>query len=113
MPGGMRSVIASPWSFLQMESNYQMIVPIFKDFHKHIIGKGGVNVKKIRDETQTRIDLPSGESGEEKITVTGKKANVEKAVEQLTKIQNELVFFFVLQLTVRFSLSIPGITVIP
>uniref|UniRef100_A0AAF5PYT3 K Homology domain-containing protein n=2 Tax=Wuchereria bancrofti TaxID=6293 RepID=A0AAF5PYT3_WUCBA len=73
-----------------LESNFQMTVPIFKEFHKHIIGKGGANIRKIREETQTRIDLPGGESGEDKITVTGKKANVEKAVEQLTKIQNEL-----------------------
>lgn len=73
-----------------LESHYQMTVPIFKEFHKHIIGKGGANVRKIRDETQTWIDLPGGESGEDKITVTGKKANVDKAVEQLTQIQNEL-----------------------
>lgn len=73
-----------------LESNFQMTVPIFKEFHKHIIGKGGANVRKIREETQTRIDLPGGESGEDKITVTGKKSNVEKAVEQLIKIQNEL-----------------------
>ncbi|VDN04210.1 unnamed protein product [Thelazia callipaeda] len=73
-----------------LETNFQMAVPIFKEFHKHIIGKGGANIKKIREETQTRIDLPSGASNEDKIRVTGKKANVEKAVEQLTKIQNEL-----------------------
>ncbi|ETN70747.1 hypothetical protein NECAME_14565 [Necator americanus] len=72
------------------ESNYQQIVPIFKEFHKHIIGKGGATIKKIREETQTRIDLPEGDSGEERITVTGRKVNVEKAIDQLNKIQNEL-----------------------
>lgn len=70
-----------------------MTVPIFKEFHKHIIGKGGSNIRKIREETQTRIDLPANESGEDKITVTGKKQNVEKAIEQLMNIQNELVGF--------------------
>ncbi|VDM70698.1 unnamed protein product [Strongylus vulgaris] len=40
------------------ENNYQETVPIFKEFHKHIIGKGGATIKKIREETQTRIDLP-------------------------------------------------------
>ncbi|KAK6060058.1 KH domain protein [Cooperia oncophora] len=73
-----------------IESNYQQTVPIFKEFHKHIIGKGGATIRKIREETQTRIDLPEGDSGEERITVTGKKANVEKAIDQLNKIQNEL-----------------------
>uniref|UniRef100_A0A1I7XUS0 Vigilin n=1 Tax=Heterorhabditis bacteriophora TaxID=37862 RepID=A0A1I7XUS0_HETBA len=72
------------------ESNYQQTVPIFKEFHKHVIGKGGSTIKKIREDTQTRIDLPEGDSGEERIAVTGKKANVEKAIEQLNKIQNEL-----------------------
>ncbi|CAG9535090.1 unnamed protein product [Cercopithifilaria johnstoni] len=83
-----------------LESNFQMTVPIFKEFHKHIIGKGGANIRKIREETQTRIDLPGGESGEDKITVTGKKANVEKAVEQLTKIQNELASIITVELNI-------------
>lgn len=71
------------------ESNYQQTVPIFKEFHKHIIGKGGATIKKIREETQTRIDLPESNSGEDRIFVTGKKSNVENAIEQLNKIQNE------------------------
>lgn len=83
-----------------LESSFQMTVPIFKEFHKHIIGKGGANVRKIREETQTRIDLPDGESGEDKITVTGKKAYVEKAVEQLTQIQNELANIVTVELTI-------------
>uniref|UniRef100_A0A914XKF7 K Homology domain-containing protein n=1 Tax=Plectus sambesii TaxID=2011161 RepID=A0A914XKF7_9BILA len=77
-----------------------MSVPIFKDFHKHIIGKGGANVRKIREETTTRIDLPGEGSGEDKILVTGKKANVEKAVAQLTQIQNELASIVTLDLTI-------------
>lgn len=72
------------------EKNYQEYVPIFKECHKHIIGKGGATIRKIREETDTRIDLPDGNSGEEKILVTGRKENVKKAVEQLNKIQNEL-----------------------
>ncbi|VBB30290.1 unnamed protein product [Acanthocheilonema viteae] len=83
-----------------LESNFQMTVPIFKEFHKHIIGKGGTNIRKIREETQTRIDLPGGESGEDKITITGKKANVEKAVEQLTKIQNELASIITVEVNI-------------
>lgn len=83
-----------------LESNFQMTVPIFKEFHKHIIGKGGANVRKIREETQTRIDLPGGDSGEDKITVTGKKANVEKAVEQLTHIQNELASIVTVEVSI-------------
>ncbi|PAV76977.1 hypothetical protein WR25_20889 [Diploscapter pachys] len=72
------------------ESNYQQTVPIFKEFVKHIVGKGGNNLKKIRDETQTRIDVSESETVQGNITVTGKKENVEKAVEMLKKIEEEL-----------------------
>ncbi|CAD6197714.1 unnamed protein product [Caenorhabditis auriculariae] len=72
------------------ESNHQQTVAVFKEFLKHIIGKGGATIRKIRDETETRIDLPEIGSGEDKILVTGKQENVAKAVQQLNKIQEEL-----------------------
>lgn len=91
------------------ESNYQEQVPIFKDCHKHIIGKGGERIKKIRDETKTKIDMPSGHSGEEKILITGKKENVAKAVAELIKIQEEQVgssFLLIFLLKARLSLEL-------
>jgi hypothetical protein len=29
------------------ESRYQVKVPIFKQFHKFVIGKGGANIRRI------------------------------------------------------------------
>ena len=72
------------------ESSYQVKVPIFKQFHKFIIGKGGANIKRIRDETDTRIDLPDSGSDSDMIAITGKKPNVTKAVSEIQKIQNEM-----------------------
>ncbi len=40
-----------------LESNYQVKVPIFKQFHKYIIGKGGATIRKIRQETDTRYNF--------------------------------------------------------
>lgn len=71
-------------------SSYIAEVHIFKDFHRFIIGKGGSNIRKIRDETGTRIDLPSETSTSDIITITGKKENVEKAREKIEAIQKEL-----------------------
>lgn len=51
-------------------------VPILKKFHKFIIGRAGAGIKKIRDETQTKIDLPGEEEMSEVIRITGKKENV-------------------------------------
>uniref|UniRef100_A0A0K0FDJ9 Dodeca-satellite-binding protein 1 (inferred by orthology to a D. melanogaster protein) n=1 Tax=Strongyloides venezuelensis TaxID=75913 RepID=A0A0K0FDJ9_STRVS len=73
-----------------IESSYQETAPIFKEFLKRIIGKGGVTINKIRDETNTQIDLPLDSSPTGKVVVTGKKENVQKAIEMLTKIQEEL-----------------------
>lgn len=73
-----------------LESNYQVKVPIFKQFHKFIIGKGGATIKKIRQETDTRVDLPESGSESDVITITGKKENVEKAVAKIQQIQSEM-----------------------
>ncbi|XP_013393954.1 vigilin [Lingula anatina] len=70
--------------------NYQAEVHIFKQFHKNIIGKGGATIKKIREETDTRIDLPSEASDSDVIVITGKRQNVETAKAKIEAIQKEL-----------------------
>jgi len=87
-----------------IESNYQVKVHIFKQFHKFIIGKAGATINQIRQNTNTKIDLPESgsdsdmitkidlpESGSDSdmITITGKKADVEKARDEVQKIQAE------------------------
>ncbi|CAG2116071.1 unnamed protein product, partial [Medioppia subpectinata] len=62
-----------------LTNNHRVEVPIFKQFHKFIIGKEGANIKKIRDETGTRIDLPAEGADSDVIVITGMKSNVETA----------------------------------
>merc|ERR1719347_1705890 len=73
-----------------LESGYQTKVPIFKQFHKFVIGKGGANIKKIRDETNTRIDLPDSNAESDTIVITGKKEDVNKAAEKIKEIQSQM-----------------------
>jgi len=73
-----------------LESNYQVKLPIFKQFHKNIIGKGGANIKKIRDETNTRIDLPDSNAESDTIIITGKKEDVNKAADKIKEIQSQM-----------------------
>ncbi|XP_049587952.1 high density lipoprotein binding protein a isoform X1 [Syngnathus scovelli] len=73
-----------------MENSFSVSVPIFKQFHRNIIGKGGSNIKKIREETNTKIDLPAENSNSEMIIITGKKANCEAARTRILAIQKEL-----------------------
>lgn len=74
-----------------VESSYSVKVPIFKEFHKNVIGKGGSTIRKIREETSTRIDLPPEGSDSDMIVITGRKPDVEKARDRILKIQSELV----------------------
>ncbi|KAL3046382.1 hypothetical protein OYC64_004399 [Pagothenia borchgrevinki] len=73
-----------------IENSFSLSVPIFKQFHKNIIGKGGANIKKIREETTTKIDLPTENSNSEMIVITGRKSNCEAARERILSIQREL-----------------------
>lgn len=73
-----------------VENSYSISVPIFKQFHKNIIGKGGANIKKIREECNTKIDLPAENSNSEMIVITGKKPNCEAARDRILAIQKEL-----------------------
>ena len=83
-----------------MENNYQVKVPIFKQFHKFIIGKSGASIRQIRSETETKIELPESGSESDMITVTGKKENVDKAVKRIQKIQEEMANVVTAEVTI-------------
>jgi len=72
-----------------LESNYQLKLPIFKQFHKFIIGKGGTTIRQIRQDTNTRVDLPASGSDSDIIVLTGKKEDVLKAQAKIQQIQSE------------------------
>ncbi|GBM34136.1 Vigilin [Araneus ventricosus] len=71
-------------------TNFSVEVPIYKQNHKFIIGKGGANIKKIRDETNTRIDLPAEGAESDVIVIRGRKEDVVAAKEKILAIQEEL-----------------------
>jgi polyribonucleotide nucleotidyltransferase len=79
---------------IQAASSYEVKVKVFKEAYPKIIGKGGVQIRKIREETDTKIDLPRENSDSDIITITGKKENVEKAKSMIEAIQKELVITF-------------------
>lgn len=41
------------------ENNHVLEVPIFKQFHKFVIGKGGVNIKKVSKEEKRHCNFNS------------------------------------------------------
>ncbi|XP_010782346.1 vigilin-like [Notothenia coriiceps] len=87
-----------------VENGFSLSVPIFKQFHRNIIGKGGSNIKKIREETNTKIDLPAENSNSEMIVITGKKANCEVARTRILAIQKELANITELEVSIPSKL---------
>ncbi|XP_065187615.1 vigilin-like [Sycon ciliatum] len=69
--------------------NYTITVPVFKKFHKNVIGRGGAMIRKIRDETGCRIELPKNDADSDVITVIGRKDAVDKAKKAILAIQDE------------------------
>lgn len=51
---------------------------------------------QIREETDTKIELPAEGSDSDVIVITGHKAQVEAARDRITTIQNELVRIYML-----------------
>lgn len=58
---------------------------------KHIIGRKGANIEKIRRETQTEIRTGErAETGKQKITISGKAENIAKATEKIEESAKKL-----------------------
>ena len=75
----------------QTASNYREEVRVFKQFHGNIVGKGGSTLRKIREETDTRIELPTESSDSDVIVIIGRKENVQKARARILAIEKEMV----------------------
>ncbi|GFS43302.1 vigilin [Nephila pilipes] len=67
--------------------NFSIEVPIYKQYHKFIIGKGGENIN-IRDETITKIDLQAEGAEFDVIAIRGPKEGAMKAKKRLLEIRN-------------------------
>ena len=74
----------------------QELVPVSKeitipfDNHRFIIGQKGAGIRKLMDEYDVNINVPPPDRKEEIITVTGPVKHVERAIEALTKRNNEI-----------------------
>jgi len=70
--------------------NFIVEVPIFKAFHRNVIGQKGAVIIKIKDACNVRIDVPDASDASDVITVTGTKADCAKAKAALLKVQEDI-----------------------
>uniref|UniRef100_A0A1E1X8G5 Putative vigilin n=1 Tax=Amblyomma aureolatum TaxID=187763 RepID=A0A1E1X8G5_9ACAR len=70
-------------------SSHRVDLMLFKQFLKHLQGKGRPLVRRIQQETEARIDLPTESSNSDVVMITGKKECVAAAKEKLLEAQKE------------------------
>ena len=62
------------------------------EYHKFLIGRGGSNIKKVRESTGARVMFPThADTEKEIITIVGKKEEVEKAKVEIEQLIADLV----------------------
>jgi transcription antitermination factor NusA-like protein len=74
------------------ESGHSVEIQAKPAYHKFLIGRGGSNIKEVRDRTGARIIFPtSGDQDQETITIFGKKESVDQAKAELEQRIKDLV----------------------
>ncbi|XP_037055177.1 vigilin-like [Peromyscus leucopus] len=73
------------------ENNFSVSIPVIKRLHKRIVGKGGSNIKKISEATNTEISFPPENCDSEEFIITGYPENCEIARNWILSIQQEIV----------------------
>ena len=93
-----------------ISDNYRLEMPINKQMLRYIIGKEGANIKKIRFETETRIDLPTEDSSSNTILIQGEKSKCEKAKQLIQKIEKDELSLVQVDIIIpkKFHSSIQG-----
>ena len=63
-------------------------ITIPKEHHRYILGRGGTNLQDLETRTATQISIPKANDNTDKITITGPKDGIEKAVHELQLISD-------------------------
>ena len=78
------------WS--QETNSYTLEIRAKPQHHRFLIGRGGSNIRKVREHTGARIVFPTpSDEDKELITIIGKKEGVEAAKQELLKSIKDLV----------------------
>ncbi len=76
----------------QKESGFSAEVRAKPEYHKFLIGRGGANVRKLRESTGARVIFPGrDDQDQEIISIIGKKESVEQAKKELEILVANLV----------------------
>ena len=73
-------------------------------WHRHIIGKAGTNIGRIKNETGTSINIPSDTTKSSVIRIEGSPEGVAAAKAEILEMAKKMVRMFLLQIIPFLSL---------
>ncbi|CAJ0745461.1 22896_t:CDS:10 [Entrophospora sp. SA101] len=78
-------------NLLNQEKQFTHIgyIQIPKEYHSHIIGRGGGTITRIRSESGCRIDVPKSKNDNDEVTLKGDKVLVESVKTELERLVEE------------------------
>lgn len=76
----------------QQVSNFSVELKAKPEYHKFLIGRGGANIRRVRDRTGARVIFPSADEPElDCITIMGREEAVLLAQKELETLIKNLV----------------------
>ena len=66
-----------------------MNIPIPKDHHRFLLGKGGAKLQDLEKRTATKITIPKSNDTNDVVTISGPKEGIEKAIHEIRIISDE------------------------
>ena len=71
----------------ELLNNFQQqassVISIPKEHHRYILGKGGQKLQELEVKTATKISIPKVAEASDKITISGTKEGIEKAIHEI------------------------------
>ena len=74
---------------VQFQTQASMSVAIPKEHHRYILGRGGAKLQELENKTSTKISMPKANDQNDKITISGRKEDIEKAIHEIRIISDE------------------------
>lgn len=80
----------------QQINNHSAELHAKPEYHKFLIGRGGANIRRVRDRTGARIIFPSpDDKDQEIIAIVGKEDAVRQAQHELESLICNLVYIYI------------------
>ena len=74
---------------VQFQTQASISISVPKDHHKYILGRGGANLQLLEQKTSTKISMPKANETNDKISISGPKEGIDKAIHEIRIISDE------------------------